>query len=169
MIPLLKVFHSDYLSGWNKEELQNVLDNCDNPSDAASPNAYCSDFLTFRGKPKEEGVQFEDLDIAADLKKIQPDPVDIRGLISPEEVTGVLELPRGACTGTLIPCEWTFLDLTSIPCNINPLLILKRLLICCLTSQFPDSGMSGSGNGTSSWPEEMGCCRWTKTFDLNTD
>ena len=120
MIPLLKVFHSDYLSGWNKEELQNVLDNCDNPSDAASPNAYCSDFLTFRGKPKEEGVQFEDLDIAADLKKIQPDPVDIRGLISPEEVTGVLELPRGACTGTLIPCEWAFLDLTPIPCNINP-------------------------------------------------
>ena len=100
-----KVFHSDYFSGWNEDELQNVLDNCENPSDAANPDAYCSDFLTFRGKPKEEGVQFDDLDIAADLEKIQPDPIDIRGLISPEEVTGIAELPRGVCQGVLIPCE----------------------------------------------------------------
>jgi len=97
------VFHSDYFSGWNEDELQNVLDNCENPSDAANPDAYCSDFLTFRGKPKEEGVQFEDLDIAADLEKIQPDPIDIRGLISPEEVTEIAELPRGVCQGVLIP------------------------------------------------------------------
>merc|ERR1719341_2763675 len=97
------VFHSDYFSGWKEDELQNVLDNCDNPSDAANPDAFCSDFLTFRGKPKEEGVQVEDLDIAADLEKIQPAPVDIRGLISPEEVTGIPELPRGVCQGTLIP------------------------------------------------------------------
>ena len=165
MIPLLKVFHSDYLSGWNKEELQNVLDNCDNPSDAASPNAYCSDFLTFRGKPKEEGVQFEDLDIAADLKKIQPDPVDIRGLISPEEVTGVLELPRGACTGTLIPCEWAFFK-NDRPhtCPMQYQSLADPEETSDLLSYFPDSGMSGSGNGTSSWPEEMGCCRSMKMF-----
>ena len=101
----MKVFHSDYFSGWNEDELQNVLDNCENPSDAANPDAFCSDFLTYRGKGKEEGVQIEDLDIAADLKKIQPPQVDIKGLISPEEVTNIPELPRGACSGRLIPCE----------------------------------------------------------------
>ena len=109
----LKVFHSDYFSGWNEDELQNVLDNCDNPSDAANPDAFCSDFLTFRGKPKEEGVQIEDDDIAADLEKIQPDPIDIKGLISPEEVTGIPELPRGVCQGTLIPCESSTITLIS--------------------------------------------------------
>eukprot|EP00091_Calanus_sinicus_P015824 TRINITY_DN3460_c0_g1_i1.p1 TRINITY_DN3460_c0_g1~~TRINITY_DN3460_c0_g1_i1.p1 ORF type:complete len:324 (-),score=69.51 TRINITY_DN3460_c0_g1_i1:466-1413(-) len=49
------IFHSDYFSGWVEEELQNVLDNCENDSEAANPDAFCSDFLTFRGKPKEEG------------------------------------------------------------------------------------------------------------------
>ena len=29
-------------------------------------------------EPREEGVQIEDLDIVADLQKIQPDPIDIR-------------------------------------------------------------------------------------------
>merc|ERR1719500_278701 len=97
------VFHSDYFSGWDEEKLQQVLDGCENESEAANPDFFCSDFLTFRGKPKQEGVQVEDLDIAADLEKIQPDPVDIRGLISPEEVTEIPELPRGVCQGTLIP------------------------------------------------------------------
>ena len=37
-----------------------MLDNCDNYSEAANPDAFCSDHLTFRGKPKQEGVQVED-------------------------------------------------------------------------------------------------------------
>ena len=97
-----QVFHSDYFSGWDEDKLQHVLDNCENDSEAAMPNAYCSDFLTFRGKGKEEGVQVDDFDIREDLEKIQPAPIDIKGTISPEDVTGVPELPQGVCTGELI-------------------------------------------------------------------
>ena len=70
-----QIFHSDYFSGWDVDELQTVLDNCErldinniflrqrkyfageNYSDAAMPDAFCSDWLTFKGKGKEEGVQ----------------------------------------------------------------------------------------------------------------
>jgi len=107
------IFHSDYFSGWDEAELQSVLDNCENPSDAASPDAFCSDFLTFRGKAKQEGVQVQDDDIRADLEKIQPAMVDIKGTISPEEVTGIPELLRGACTGTLIPRDGVTTDYTT--------------------------------------------------------
>ena len=103
LITLIQTFHSDYFSGWDEKELQRVLDNCDNPSEAANPDAYCSDWLTFRGKGKTEGVQVDDDEIRKDLEKIQPDPIDIKGTISPEEVTNVAEVPRGTCTGTLIP------------------------------------------------------------------
>ena len=37
------------------------------------------------------------------LEDIQPPLIDIKGSISAEEVTNVSELPRGSCTGTLIP------------------------------------------------------------------
>merc|ERR1712226_468925 len=96
------VFHSDYFSGWDEEKLQHVLDNCENDSEAAMPTAFCSDFLTFRGKGKQEGVQVDDFDIREDLEKIQPAPINIKGTISHEDVTGVPELPRGVCTGELI-------------------------------------------------------------------
>ena len=99
----MQIFHSDYFSGWDETELQRVLDNCDNPSEAANPDAYCSDWLTFRGKGKTEGVQVDDFDIREDLEKIQPAPIDIQGTISPEQVTNVAEVPRGTCTGTLLP------------------------------------------------------------------
>ena len=95
------MFHSDYFSGWDEDKLQDVLDNCENDSEAAMPTAYCSDFLTFRGKGKQEGVQVDDFDIRDDLEKIQPAPIDIKGTISSEDVTGVPELPRGVCTGEL--------------------------------------------------------------------
>ena len=99
---LPQVFHSDYFSGWDEDKLQHVLDNCENYSEAAMPDAFCSDFLTFRGKGKVEGVQVDDFDIREDLEKIQPDPIDIQGTISPEEVSNVAEVPRGTCTGTLL-------------------------------------------------------------------
>ena len=101
------MFHSDYMSGWDEDELQNVLDNCNNPSEAANPDAFCNDFLTFRPKPKEEGVQVPDVDIRKDLETIQPDPIDIKGTICAEEVTNVSQPPRGACTGTLIGASRT--------------------------------------------------------------
>jgi len=96
------IFHSDYFSGWDEKELQYVLDNCENYSDAANPDAFCSNFLTFRGKPKQEGVQVDDDDIRADLEKIQPDPIDIKAIISPENVTDIPKLLQGACRGILI-------------------------------------------------------------------
>ena len=37
------------------------------------------------------------------LEEIQPPLIDIKGTISAEGVTNVSELPRGSCTGTLIP------------------------------------------------------------------
>ena len=80
-----------------------MLDNCENDSEAAMPTAYCSSWLTFRGKGKTEGVQVDDGEIREDLEKIQPDPIDIQGTISPEEVSNVAEVPRGSCTGTLLP------------------------------------------------------------------
>ena len=79
-----------------------MLDNCENESEAANPDAYCSSWLTFRGKGKTEGVQVDDDVIREDLEKIQPDPIDIKGTISPEEVSNVAEVPRGTCTGTLL-------------------------------------------------------------------
>ena len=97
------MFHSDYFSGWDESELQRVLDNCDNYSEAANPDAFCSDWLTFRGKGKTEGVQVDDDVIRKDLETIQPAPIDIQGTISPEQVTNVAEVPRGTCTGTLLP------------------------------------------------------------------
>ena len=41
--------------------------------------------------------------IREDLESIQPDPIDIKGTISPEEVNNVSEVPRGSCSGTLLP------------------------------------------------------------------
>ena len=98
----MQVFHSDYFSGWDDEFLQYLLDECENYSEAANPDAFCSDFLTFRGHGKEDGVQYDDADIVADLQEMQPDPIDIKGTISPEDVTGIPELQRGECTGTLV-------------------------------------------------------------------
>ena len=63
--------------------------------------------MTFRGKPKEEGVQVEDLDIRDDLEKIQPDPINVKATISSENVSDIPELQRGACTGTLITSDST--------------------------------------------------------------
>lgn len=93
------IFHADYFSGWDSEELQNVLDNCENDSDAASPDAWCEDFLTFRDAPKVFG---EDDNIITKLEKFQPEPYDI-STITEEVIDNTSELPRGACTGTLKP------------------------------------------------------------------
>ena len=70
------------------------------------PDAFCSDWLTFKGKGKEEGVQvleaklyidkidististqYPDEDIVADLAEFQPDLIDTQATIAAEEVT----------------------------------------------------------------------------------
>merc|ERR1712111_267553 len=85
--------HSDYFSGWEESELQRVLDNCQNESEGANPDAFCSDWITFRGKGKTEGEQVDDDTIVEELAEVQPQPVDTRATISPEMVTNVAEIP----------------------------------------------------------------------------
>ena len=94
-------FHADYMSGWNSTALQRVLDECENESDAASPDFFCSEQLKYR-TPKVEGEQAEDGDILESLRSFQPAAVDVQRLIAPEAVDGMSELPRGACKGKLL-------------------------------------------------------------------
>ena len=102
LFSVFQIFHSDYFSGWDDEELQYLLDECENYSEAAMPDAFCSEYLTFRGHGKEDGVQYDDEDIVEDLETFQPDTIDTQKTISPEDITDIPELQRGACTGTLI-------------------------------------------------------------------
>ncbi|GMI15879.1 hypothetical protein TrLO_g12097 [Triparma laevis f. longispina] len=102
------IIHADYFSGWEVTKLQEVLDGCSNDSDAASPDQFCENFLTFR-QNKISGVQSADKDIRQKLEDIQlvSNP-DMRKTVSAEAVDNVPELVRGSCTGTLCPlagCE----------------------------------------------------------------
>ena len=45
----------------------------------------------------------DDDQIRKDLEEIQPSPIDTKATIAPEAVTNVANLPRGACSGPLIP------------------------------------------------------------------
>ena len=92
-------YHADYFSGWDVEELQEVLDTCENDSEAANPDAWCENFLTFRDTPKSFG---DDETIVAKLSLFQPEAFDV-ATITDEEIDNVSELPRGSCTGELIP------------------------------------------------------------------
>ena len=149
-------FHADYVSGWDEEVLQGVLDNCENDSmdsmvrnrnaatmvrldvclvqailfascdsslmpslfpfrvhrhfpnshQISQPNAFCEDFLTFRDGPKctdEETCDFADPALLAKLQAIQPRKLDFEA-VSPEQTDVVGgALPRGTCTGVLLP------------------------------------------------------------------
>jgi hypothetical protein len=92
-------YHADYFSGWDSKELQTVLDKCENESEAANPDAWCEDFVTFRDAPKTFG---EDENIVRKLQNLQPDPFDT-STITDEIIDNTSQLPRGACTGILKP------------------------------------------------------------------
>lgn len=96
-------YHADYFSGWDQNELQTILDTCSNDSEAAMPDAWCEDHVTFRDAPKDADLEFEDLVIK--LQQIQPNPPFDTTTITTEAIDNVVDLPRGACTGTLIPAE----------------------------------------------------------------
>lgn len=93
--------HADYFSGWNETELQRVLDECTNDSDAASPDAWCENHLTYLDGPKEIG----DDHIVPRLLTIQPPPLRTNETVTPERIDDVPLLPRGSCSGTLLPHE----------------------------------------------------------------
>jgi len=125
------IFHADYISGWDEDFLQNVLDNCENESLAPMPNAFCEDFLTFRDAPKctdIDSCDFSDPSLLEKLQAIQPELLDFT-TISPEETNIVqASLPRGICVGTLLPRddvpspspEVTFPPTTRMPTTIKP-------------------------------------------------
>lgn len=101
------VFHADYVSGWDQEFLQDVLDNCDNEGFGAMPNHFCEQMLTFRDGPKctnERTCDFADPELIEKIRAFQPSPVlDIAGTIIDEETGTVAgELPRGTCNGVLV-------------------------------------------------------------------
>ena len=94
-------FHADYVSGWDEEFLQNVLDECENESFGALPDAFCEDFLTFRDAPKFWNDDKDDSDIVRGLKPLQPkSPFDTSD-ITTEKIDNVEKLPRGLCKGSL--------------------------------------------------------------------
>jgi len=116
-------YHADYFSGWDVNELQYVLDECENYSDAAMPDAWCEDFLTFRDKPKVAG---EDDKIVIKLKSLQPDPSIDTSEITSELIDNISTLPRGACNEcqkTGESCE-TKSDCCSMNCENNKCLDL---------------------------------------------
>ena len=68
-----------------------------------------------------EGVQTPDEEIRSDLETIQPPPINTRATISAEEVTNIRSLPRGVCTGELIPssdsCLYCTIRQRQCPCQ----------------------------------------------------
>lgn len=101
------VFHADYVSGWEEDFLQDLLDNCSNEGDGAQPNFFCEEHLNFRDAPKctdEETCDFGDPILMEKLRAVQPPtPLDIRGSIVAEETEVIVGsgLPRGTCNGPL--------------------------------------------------------------------
>jgi len=102
------VYHADYMSGWNQTFLQHLLDDCQNPSETASPDAFCENILTYRGSTKVTGQAHEDDDISDKLQNIQP-TLDVSA-ITTESIDNINELPMGHCTGTLLANEATVID-----------------------------------------------------------
>ena len=46
------IVHADYFSGWDEQGLQKVLDECKNSGQAAMPDQWCENHLSFRDMPK---------------------------------------------------------------------------------------------------------------------
>jgi len=110
------IYHADYISGWDEEFLQSVLDECENDSFGPNPDAFCDDHLTFRDAPKcsNEDCDFSDPNLLKKLQKIQPSLHNFEKKISPEKTKEIKgKLPRKECTGTLLPRN-------DSPCENNP-------------------------------------------------
>jgi hypothetical protein len=109
------VYHADYVSGWEEDFLQDVLDNCDNEGTAAMPNFFCEDFLTFRDGPKcidERTCDFADPNLLKKVRAFQPfTPLDVTGTIIAEETKTIVgTLPSGTCDGSLVDSDSIVVD-----------------------------------------------------------
>ena len=54
------MFHSDFMSGWDEDVLQHVLDNCDNGSQIPDGGLFCTPWLKYKIPVTEGGSDAED-------------------------------------------------------------------------------------------------------------
>lgn len=105
------MMHVDFLSGWDENKLQKVLDECKNDGQSARLDLWCENHLSFRDLPKIKPKDVTDPDgsearIVKMLKNIQPKPpLDPRKTVCAEAITGVTSLPKGACNVPLIEAD----------------------------------------------------------------
>lgn len=98
----MDMIHADYFSGWDEKELQNVLDSCSNSGEAAMPDKWCENHLTFKDAPKTF-VRGGDNDpqivykLKTKFQTVLPDTAKI----NPEKITNITVLPRGGCNACL--------------------------------------------------------------------
>jgi len=88
------LFHTDYMSGWDSDFLQSVLDNCN--QDASEELCKKVPF-TWR----DDIIDPFDEEVLVDLLHANPVPPAKTECITDEKITDILELPRGTCTGTV--------------------------------------------------------------------
>lgn len=172
------VFHADYVSGWDEDFLQNVLDKCENEGGGAMPNFFCEDFLTFRDAPKctdENQCDFSDPNLLEKIKAFQPSqPLDVSGTIAAEETEVVVgDLPRGTCQGSFVgndesgcrddplyrfkgkpkkDCEWIK---KKSPEKCEKKSVSKSCPVSCDACCKDDSNFSYKGDNTKD-------CKWVK-------
>jgi len=82
-------FHADYIAGWDEDFLQSILDGSDGDFDSR---------VTFRAGIVHQG---DDADLRKQLKRNAVPKADT-SCISTEVIDNSINLPRTACTGTLI-------------------------------------------------------------------
>ena len=82
-------FHADYISGWDANFLQSILDGSDSDFDSK---------VTFRAGIRHGGDDLELIRLLNDNAVPKADTT----CITTEIIDNVINLPRGSCTGTLI-------------------------------------------------------------------
>lgn len=99
------VFHADYISGWEETFLQSVLDNCQESTFDTPSQDSCRSHLNYRTPSFASYGNVDDPFslMLQDLATLQPPKLDTQATIAPEPITGITSLPRGSCTGTLVP------------------------------------------------------------------
>jgi len=88
-------FHTDYLSGWDVNLMEDFLKGCRDDVD------HCDRFLTWKGNGEATGCDSHD-EKHAKLVAIQPPLPNTRETITSEAVTNIASLPRGMCQGDVI-------------------------------------------------------------------
>lgn len=99
------VYHADYISGWDQDFWQLVLDTCTESTFDTPSQDSCRGILNYRTPSFASygAVENPFALMLQDLAALQPPPLDTQGTIAPEAITGIAVPPRGTCSGTLLP------------------------------------------------------------------